>query len=244
MPARRNRANEEPCALKSDLTSFAQPVIAISRAVAARLFRWARSERQKMKAEIEPAGGPARMPPGTGVNRLVTASAEEGAPKPYGLLDISIPEGVIFLSLLFLVHLTTYYYNYLLFHTLAEIFSIFIAITIAFITINCLSSIENQYLRFIGISYLFVGLLDLMHTLSFKGMPIFTDYDYYAPQFWIAARYVESLSMLAGFGLLRTKSRINPVLIAVIYLVLSRRGSSPQFCTTRHSRSASSPGRD
>ncbi len=49
-------------------------------------------------------------------------------------------------------------------------------------------------------------------------MPIFTDYDYYAPQFWIAARYVESLSMLAGFALLETKRRINPSLVAVIYL--------------------------
>src|SRR5208337_1384445 len=94
-------------------------------------------------------------------------------------------------------------------------------ITISLVTINCISSIENQYLRLIGISYLSVGLLDLMHTLSFKEMPIFTDYDYYAPQFWIASRYVESLSMLAGFGLLKTKGRINPFLAGAVYLVLT-----------------------
>ena len=125
------------------------------------------------------------------------------------------------LSALFLVHLTTYYYNYLLFHTIAEFFSVFIAVTISFITMQCISSIESPYLRLIGISYLFVGLLDLLHTLSFKEMPVFTDYDYYAPQFWIAARYVESLSTLAGFGLLATKRRISPVLITAIYLVIT-----------------------
>ena len=52
-------------------------------------------------------------------------------------------------------------------------------------------------------------------------MPIFTDYDYYAPQFWIAARYLESLSMLAGFGLLETKRRINPTIFLVIYLAIT-----------------------
>ena len=52
-------------------------------------------------------------------------------------------------------------------------------------------------------------------------MPIFTDYDYYAPQFWIAARYLESLSMLAGFGLLETKRRVNPTILLVIYLAIT-----------------------
>ncbi len=174
-----------------------------------------------MKVDIEPAGGPARMNPETTVNRLATASIKGTPDKPHTLLDISIPEGLIFLALLLFVHLTAYYYNYLLFHIIVEFFSIFIALTISFITINCLSSIENQYLRFIGISYSFVGLLDLMHTLSFKGMPLFTDYDYYAPQFWIAARYVESLSMVAGFGLLKAKTRVNPVLIAAVYIVIT-----------------------
>ena len=41
-----------------------------------------------------------------------------------------------------------------------------------------------------------------MHTLSYRGMGIFTDYDYYAPQFWIAARYMEALSILAAFTFL------------------------------------------
>lgn len=148
----------------------------------------------------------------------VPASIKAAPRRPPNLLGITIPEGALFLLLLFAVHLTTHHYNYLLFHTIAELFSIFIAVTITIIAINCWPSIENRYISFTGISYLFIGSLDLVHTLSYKGMPIFTDYDYYAPQFWIAARYVESLSMLAGFALLETKRRINPSLVAVIYL--------------------------
>ncbi len=180
--------------------------------------------RRRVKAEIEPAGGLVHMTPDTTVNRLVTAAIKEPPDKPdkrRTLLGITVPEGIVLLSLLFLVHLATYYYNYLLFHMIVELFGIFIAITIANITINRLPYIENQYLRFIGISYLFVGLLELMHTLSYKGMPIFTDYDYYSTQFWIAARYMEAASMLAGFGLLKMKSRVNPVLVAAFYAVIT-----------------------
>ncbi len=174
-----------------------------------------------MKLDGMPAGGLARVAPDANARHLVAATAKRVTRKRYNLLDFTIPEGLIFLALLFLVYLTTYYYSYLLFHTLSELFSIFIAITITIITINCFGSIENQYISFVGISYFFVGLLDLMHTLSFKGIPIFTDYDYYAPQFWIAARYVESLSMLAGFGLLDTKRRIDPILVTAVYAVIT-----------------------
>ena len=106
------------------------------------------------------------------------------------------------------VYLTSNY-SYLLFHSVAEFFSIFIAVTLFIIAINCAASIRNQYILFVGLSYLFIGLVDFFHTLSYKGMPIFTDYDYYAPQFWIAARYMEAISMLVGFGFLGTQRQVH-----------------------------------
>jgi signal transduction histidine kinase/DNA-binding response OmpR family regulator len=60
-----------------------------------------------------------------------------------------------------------------------------------------------------------------VHTISFKGIPIFKDYDYYAPQLWLAARYVESFSMLAGFALLGTKRRLDPTPILFAYAVIT-----------------------
>ncbi|MBU1341025.1 MAG: hybrid sensor histidine kinase/response regulator, partial [Proteobacteria bacterium] len=100
----------------------------------------------------------------------------------------------IIVSVLVGLYLTTFV-NYLLFHSLSEIFSIVVAISFFMITWNSKEYIKNQYLLFIGIAYLFIAFIDLLHTLSYKGMPIFTDYDFYANQLWIGARYMESITL-------------------------------------------------
>ncbi|HJW26937.1 MAG TPA: MASE3 domain-containing protein [Rhodocyclaceae bacterium] len=128
-------------------------------------------------------------------------------------LDISVAEAIGFTFLVVLVGLTAPY-NYLLFHSAAELFSIFIAVTVFVILLNTWEHIRNQYLLFVGTAYLFIGFLDALHVLSFKGMPIFTDYDYYAPQFWIAARYMEAITMLLAFGFLGTAGRLNLPVVA------------------------------
>ena len=107
--------------------------------------------------------------------------------------------------------------DYLLFHSLAEIFSITVAAAFFMITWNSRRFIKNEYLLFIGIAYLFIAFLDLMHTLSYKGMPIFQDYAYYANQLWIGARYMESLTLLAAFNFLGTERKINPEVEFIIY---------------------------
>lgn len=85
--------------------------------------------------------------------------------------------------------------NYLLFHTSAELFSIVIAVAFFIIVWNAREYSDSTALLRIGTAYLFIALLDLLHTLSYKGMAIFTDYDYYANQVWIATRYIESLTL-------------------------------------------------
>jgi PAS domain S-box-containing protein len=111
--------------------------------------------------------------------------------------------------------------NYLLFHSIIELLSIIIAATVFIITFSSLRYIKNPYLIMVGIASLFVGLLDLLHTLSYKGMPIFTDYDYYANQLWIAARYLESLTLLASFFLLYTRKKVDPGLLFVGYSIVT-----------------------
>lgn len=100
-------------------------------------------------------------------------------------------------------------YNYLLFHSLAEGFAIVIAWGIFMVGWNSREFIDNQYLLFIGIAYLFIGVLDLAHTFSYKGMNILPGYGANAPtQLWIAARYLESLTLLAAPLMLRRKIRV------------------------------------
>lgn len=119
-----------------------------------------------------------------------------------------VGRAVIIFALLVGLYLTTHV-NYLLFHALSEVFSIVVAFSLAMIAINSRRYIESPYLLFIGIAYLFIGLLDLLHTLAYKGMPVFSDYDYYANQLWIGARYMESISLLAAFTYLYKERRVN-----------------------------------
>ncbi|GAB6194650.1 MASE3 domain-containing protein [Desulfocastanea catecholica] len=103
--------------------------------------------------------------------------------------------------------------NFLLFHSLAEVFSIVVAFSIFVIAWNSKRYIRNPYLLFVGIACLFVALLDLLHALAYKGMPIFPEPHDYATELWIAARYMESITLLLAFIFLRDERvpRVNRV---------------------------------
>jgi len=103
-------------------------------------------------------------------------------------------------------------YSYLLFHSLAEIFSIVIACGIFMVAWNSKEFMDNNYFLFLGIAYLFIGGLDMVHTLAYKGMGVFTGYGANLPtQFWIAARYLESLSLILALTFLNRRMKINYV---------------------------------
>ncbi|MCG7844381.1 MAG: hypothetical protein MIO90_03005, partial [Methanomassiliicoccales archaeon] len=86
-----------------------------------------------------------------------------------------------------------------MFHSLAEIFSIIIATTISILAWNSRKRIDNDYLLVIGIAFLAIAAVDLLHTLAFKGMNIFIGYDSNLPtQLWIVARYGQALTMLVA----------------------------------------------
>ncbi len=105
-------------------------------------------------------------------------------------------------------------YNYLLFHSIAELFSIIIACGIFMIAWNSRQFNHNNYLLFIGVAYLFVGGLDLVHMLGYKGMAIFKGYQTnLATQLWIAARYMESLSLLIAPLFFRRRFRVRLILL-------------------------------
>ena len=113
-------------------------------------------------------------------------------------------------------------YNYLLFHSLAELFSIVVACGIFMIAWNSRRFLDNNYLLLIGIAYLFVGGFDLIHILAYKGMNIFQGYETNLPtQLWISARYMESLPLLIAPLFLRRKLKVN-----LVYLMLQKINNS------------------
>ena len=118
-------------------------------------------------------------------------------------------------ALLILVTITRAY-SYLLFHSLVELFSIVIAFSIFLIAWNSKQSMDNDFLLFLGIVYLFVGIIDLFHTLAYKGMGVFPGFDSNLPtQLWITARYFESTGLLISTVFLKRKLR--PALALALY---------------------------
>jgi PAS domain S-box-containing protein len=114
-------------------------------------------------------------------------------------------------------------YNYLLFHSLAELFSIVVAFGIFVIAWNSRTFINNNYLLFLGIAYLFVGGLDLLHVLDYKGMSLFINNDAESPtQLWIAARYLQSICLLAAPFLFGRRIRIDFIvgLFTLIFVLI------------------------
>lgn len=90
-------------------------------------------------------------------------------------------------------------YNYLLFHTLVEIFSVVVACGIFMVAWNARRIMDNNYFLLVGIASLFVASIDLLHTLAYKGMGVFPgSAPDLATQLWIAARYLQCLSLLVA----------------------------------------------
>lgn len=126
---------------------------------------------------------------------------------------IAILAGAFVLVGLYLTSL----YSYLLFHSLAEVFSTVIACSIFVLAWNSRRFLDNNYLLLMGIAYLFIGGLHLLHTLAYKGMGVFQGYDANLPtQLWIAARYVESLSLIIAPLFLRRKLKANLAFVGYV----------------------------
>ena len=102
-------------------------------------------------------------------------------------------------ALLLLGLWTASLYDYLLFHGLAEMFGVVVSCGIFMLAWNSRHFTKDSFILFIGIAYLFIGSLDMIHTFAYKGMGPFNNYGAnLSTQLWIAARYVESISLLIG----------------------------------------------
>ena len=99
--------------------------------------------------------------------------------------------------------------SYLLFHSLAELFSIAVVGGLFAVTWASRHVLKNNYLLLLGVSYLFVAGFDLLHTLAYEGMGVFPQYGpNLSPQLWICARSIESGSLLIAPFFLKRRLRV------------------------------------
>ena len=112
-------------------------------------------------------------------------------------------------------------YSYLLFHSLAEMFSIVVSLGIFAFAWNTRRLNRVDFLVFLGIACLFCGFVDLLHTLSYKGMGVFRGFDANLPtQLWIAGRGLLSVSFLLAPFFIRHKLRYSLAIICYTTIVL------------------------
>jgi len=111
--------------------------------------------------------------------------------------------------------------NYLLFHALVELFCVVVAgliFTISWITRD---QEYNLFPSVIGTGYVFVGLFDLLHTITYKGMNIFpAGGANLATQLWVAGRFLEAMVLLTAPFVPTARTRLAFSFAYVAYGVL------------------------
>jgi signal transduction histidine kinase len=111
-------------------------------------------------------------------------------------------------------------YSYLLFHSIVEEFSILVAFGVFLVGWYSVKYTENRAFLLLGIAFLFIGWIDFFHTLAYKGMGVFPGASSNPPtQLWIAARYLESITLL--FAPLAVHRKINRIYLVGLYLLVS-----------------------
>lgn len=116
--------------------------------------------------------------------------------------------------------------NFLLAHTFAEMFSISVAMVIFFIAWNSREYTDNSYFAYIGIGYLFVAVIDMLHTLAYKGMGVFPGFSADLPtQMWILGRYMESLTLYIALFFIRRRISATSVLLLMALITAAGIGS-------------------
>ena len=122
-----------------------------------------------------------------------------------GQKRISSPDLILALVLVGL-YLTSLH-SYLLFHSLAEILRV--AVAIFMLVWNIRQSLDNNYLKLVSIAYVFICSLDIVHTFSHKEMGIFLSGETNLTiQLWTGARYLESASLLLASFFLGRKLKL------------------------------------
>jgi PAS domain S-box-containing protein len=100
---------------------------------------------------------------------------------------------------LVLVLLVANSYNHALFHTLAELFAVMVALLVAVVGWQAFPFSRNDFLLYLAAGYFWVGALDLAHALTYEGIRVvpFESADA-SIQFWVGTRYLEAFILLTA----------------------------------------------
>lgn len=116
---------------------------------------------------------------------------------PSGEVAGSPRSSLTFLVVLLLALVAVSQYNYPLFHMIVEGISVIVASALFLVLYHTRRLQDNDYLLFVGISLLFFVLLDVPHSLGFRGVSMFPGFDSNLPtQAYIAQRLMLSATFV------------------------------------------------
>ncbi len=96
---------------------------------------------------------------------------------------------MLVVAILIVIIVAARLHGYPLFHALAELFSIVVGLTAFSMAWNTRRTLDSTFLMVVGLAFGPVSATDLIHTLTYKGMGVFTNADANLPtQLWIAGR--------------------------------------------------------
>jgi len=99
--------------------------------------------------------------------------------------------------------------GYLFAHTLAEVFSIVVAMTALVVASTSVSFTRNHFVVLVSVALGWCAGLDLLHTMVFKGMMLLhSDSGNLAAQFWLAARLMQAVALVIAPFLLSRSVRM------------------------------------
>jgi hypothetical protein len=110
-------------------------------------------------------------------------------------------------------------YSYILFHTTVEIISVIIAVGIFMFAWNSRRIAENDFILFLGIAFLFIAIIDVLHAYSYFGMELFRGYGKNLPiQLLVISRYFQAVSVLLSIRYISKKLNV-PVVFTAFFAV-------------------------
>ncbi len=113
-------------------------------------------------------------------------------------------------------------FGMLLFHTLIELSTVFIGLMMFSVAINTKEFSRNDFLLFLGIGFLFIASLDLLHLLTVPGMVFFPEISIQTTlHFWIYARLFEAIMLICSPIFLTKKLNEKTVLLSGFLVVLA-----------------------
>jgi diguanylate cyclase (GGDEF)-like protein len=109
-----------------------------------------------------------------------------------------VPVGLISVLAVSSVFVALFFINsnkYLLFHTFIELFSVIVCCCVFAISTFTYAKGKNAF-SLLGLGYLVVGIIDLLHAMSYQGMNAIDSGGSYVMQLWICARFIEAVTIL------------------------------------------------